>query len=410
MTQTELRLSGSVPAHCRALVKQLLKGIEKKGRTAVAFLMGSLCPPRRITPEGLRRGLEQGDIKKVLLVRPYQGLGDLLCATPVITNLKSAFPGLSIHFLANTFNQAVLQGNPGLDRIWAWDERSVCHPSAWWKMLSRLRREEFDLALLLSGNALSLTSILLAKFSGARFVAGYDTRAYGRTWGRWLYSCELQYRNPVKEIDKFLGLLEGMGLPCLSKEPEYHVAPTHARFVADRLRTFFPKGAQELLGLFLGGNVNMPDRIWPPSYYAETVRGILKRKPCDLILIAPPKAKRQSHRRESTFWLDEDIHLSEFKKAFGADVPVFQEAELGRVAALLARLRLLICPDGGMMHVAAGVKAPALALFFGTDPEVWNPPVPTAHFLRSPGADPKSLEPSVVVEAAVRILDGNTPI
>jgi ADP-heptose:LPS heptosyltransferase len=77
------------------------------------------------------------------------------------------------------------------------------------------------------------------------------------------------------------------------------------------------------------------------------------------------------------------------------------------VAALLARLRLFICPDGGMMHVAAGLKVPALTLFFGTDPEVWNPPVPTAHFLRSPGADPNSLEPPTVVETALRILDEN---
>jgi ADP-heptose:LPS heptosyltransferase len=384
-------------------MKRFLKAIEKKGRTAVAILIGSLLPPRRATPEDLRRGLERGDLQKILLVRPYQGLGDLLCTTPVITNLKSAFPGVRLHFLANTFNQAALQGNPGLDKIWAWDERTVSRPSAWWKMLSRLRREQFDLALVLSGNALSLTSILLAKFSGARFLSGYETRCYGRDWSRWLYSCELPYRNPVKEIDKFLGLLEGLGLPCPSRAPVYRVLPENARFVSERLATLFPGGTRPLLGVFIGGKTDRPERIWPPERYAQTVSQLMARKPCDLVVIAPPKAQRQSHSRESTFWLDEDIHLSAFMKAFGAEVPVFQEADLGRVAALLARLKLFICPDGGMMHVAAGLKVPALTLFFGTDPEIWNPPVPTAHFLRT--SDPKSLEPGAVVEAALPLLD-----
>jgi hypothetical protein len=137
---------------------KFLKTIEKKGRTLVAWILGSVSSPRHATPRDLHRGLKEGGIKKILLVRPYQGLGDLLCATPVITNLKATFPGLSIHFLANTFNQAALQGNPGLDRIWAWDERTASRPSAWWNMLSQLRREKFDLALVLSGNALSTPS------------------------------------------------------------------------------------------------------------------------------------------------------------------------------------------------------------------------------------------------------------
>ncbi|MDD5630123.1 MAG: glycosyltransferase family 9 protein [Elusimicrobia bacterium] len=386
-------------------MKQILKGIEKKGRTAAAWAIGTAFPPRRATPAELLRGLQRGEIRKILLVRPYQGLGDLLCTTPVITNLKASCPGVSIHFLANTFNQAALQGNPGLDKVWAWDERTVRRPAAWRRMLSGLRRESFDLALVLSGNALSLTSILLAKFSGARYVAGYDTSAYGRDWGRWLFSCEIPYRGPVREIDKFLGLLEGMGLDCPSREPVYRVLPENASIVDQRLRELFPASGLPLLGMFIGGKTDRPERIWPPAYYAQAARGILERKACDLVVIAPPQAARPSHSREATFWLDEDIHLAEFKKAFGKDVPVFQEADLGRVAALLARLRLFICPDGGMMHVAAGLKVPALTLFFGTDPAVWNPPVPTAHFLRGPGPDPKSLEPAAVVAAALRLLD-----
>ena len=385
-------------------MKPLLKRLESRGRDAAACALGLALRPRRGTPELIRQGFESGRIKKILLVRPYQGLGDLFCATPVISNLKADFPGLAIHFLANTFNQAAVRGSPGLDKIWAWDERAVRNPLSWLRLRRDLREENYDLALILSGNALSLTSILLAHLSGARLIAGLSTQAYGRNWGRWLYSCEIPHRNPVKEMDKFLGLLEGLGLACPIREPVYWVAPEHAAFAQNRLREIFPQGARPLLGVFIGGKVDRPERIWPPSYYAEAARRILAQKPCDLIVIAPPGSGRLRHQRETTFWKDEDVHLAGFRKAFAADFPVFQDADLGRVAAVVSRLDLLICPDGGLMHLAAALKVPTLALYFGTDPEIWNPPVPTAHFLRGPGPDPKSLEPVAVAEAALQLL------
>src|SRR5262245_55058910 len=146
---------------------RFLEGLERAGREVSSIFLGKIFPVQKTRLTGLRAVFDRNEVRKILLVRNYQGMGDLLCASPVISALKARFPGASIHFLANTFNAAALENHPGLAKIWAWDERRKADPRQWLSFRRNLRKEKFDLALVLTGNALSLTAILLAVFSGA---------------------------------------------------------------------------------------------------------------------------------------------------------------------------------------------------------------------------------------------------
>jgi ADP-heptose:LPS heptosyltransferase len=74
------------------------------------------------------------------------------------------------------------------------------------------------------------------------------------------------------------------------------------------------------------------------------------------------------------------------------------------VAAFLRRLDLLVCPDGGILHVAAAVGTSTLGLFFSTDPEVWR------HDLRQTVLDGRGkpsaeMHPDTVANEVVRFLE-----
>src|SRR5258708_21232133 len=101
--------------------------------------------------------------------------------------------------------------------------------------------------------------------------------------------------------------------------------------------------------------------------------------------------------------MDEAVHVREFHKTYGEEFPVFRNPDLGRVAAVLRKLDLFICPDGGMMHLAAALRVPPLTLFFGTNPEIWHPPVATSHYVRAPENDPRALHPETVSHMAFKV-------
>jgi len=385
---------------------RFLQGLERAGREVSAVLLGNILRVQKVSLPELRQALQPGKVRKILLVRNYQGMGDLLCASPVISSLKARFPNASIHFLANTFNQAVLQNNPGLEKIWAWDERRKADPRQWIHFRKVLRQEGFDLALVLSGNALSLTSILLADLSGARWVTGYETRAFGQTWGKRLYSCEVPFLPVTREIDSYAGLVEGLGIPCPHRFPEFFIRSDQAAFGEAFWNDQFSSKGNPVVGVFLGGKVDRYDRIWPPENYAQVAQRLAQRIGAAILAFAPPLKGYQSlHKRESTFWLDEAVHARKFLSAYGKDCPIFRDSDLGRVAAILRKLDLFICPDGGMMHLAAALRVPTLSLFFGTSPDTWHPPVATSHYLQAPGEDPRALDSELVVETAIKILN-----
>jgi ADP-heptose:LPS heptosyltransferase len=383
----------------------IFQSLERAGRELSSTILGKVLKVQKISLPDLRRALDRGEVRKILLVRNYQGMGDLLCASPVIAGLKSRFPGASIHFLANTFNQSALQNNPGLEKIWAWDEGRKADPRQWINFRNRLRQERFDLALVLSGNALSLTAILLAVLSGARWVAGYETKAYGQNWGSRLYSCEVPFMPVVREIDRYAGLLEGLGISCPNRFPEFFIRPDQIAFAEAFWNKHFSSKELSVVGVFLGGKVDRPDRIWPPENYARVARRLVEITGRALLVIAPPQpGSRPLHKRESTFWMDEAVHEQLFHRAYGEVFPVFRSPDLGRVAAVLRKLDLFICPDGGMMHLAAAIRVPTLTLFFGTSPEIWHPSVATSHYLRAPDNDPRALDPERVVQEAATLL------
>ena len=83
---------------------------------------------------------------------------------------------------------------------------------------------------------------------------------------------------------------------------------------------------------------------------------------------------------------------------------MFQEAQLGRVASFIRRLFiLLVCPDGGILHVAASVGTPTLGLFFSTDPEVWRHDLPQT-VLDARGRPSSQLRPESVANEVIRFL------
>jgi len=378
---------------------QLLRGLEQWGRERVLGALASGLSAREISARQAGDSLSQAPSARILLIGIYQHMGQFLCVTPLIRSLRAAWPRASLQFLGNPVNAAAARANPHLDRVWVWKK------SAFWEwagQIRALRKERFDLALLLTTERPSATGVLLARATGARWVSGYVPSVSG-SWARdvtALCHIRIPFGGEKNEAEKFVGLARAFGVPTQGLRLE--LVPSHAdEAAADAFlsRQHLPEKGPRV-GLFLGGKAERSDRLWPVSHFARLADSLKKAGFRVIVLSPPPPAGASS----GAFLPEEHLRLEEFRRALTWTCPVFQEAHLGRVAAFLRRLDLLVCPDGGILHVAAAVGTPTLGLFFTTDPEVWQ------HDLRQTvldgrGKPPSEMHPETVANEVFRFLE-----
>ena len=346
---------------------QIMRNIEDRGRAAA---LGGLSRVMRVhETNALEAAASIGRLAspRILLIGLYQHMGQFLCATPLLRAMKAAWPNAALHFIGNPVNAAAARANPDLDRVLVWNKSASFQ---WVAQSLRLRQERYDLALLLTTERPSATGVVLARVSGARYVAGY-VPAVSDAWARSAISlCHIRipFNQEKNEVEKFAGFARAFGMRVDDLRPEF--VPSSADEAAADVflanQSFSNKGP--LVGLFVGGKAERTDRLWPVSHFARLAQ-LLREKDCRVIAISPPAP---AVALSDTFRSEEHLRLAEFRKEINWECPAFQATALGHVAAFLRRLDLFVCPDGGIMHLAAAVGTPTLAFFFSTDPEVWT--------------------------------------
>src|SRR5258708_4258520 len=92
---------------------------------------------------------------RILVIR-RDNIGDLVCTTPLFAAVRTRYPQAHVAALVNSYNAAVLDGNPHLDAVHSYTKLKHRLPGesrlgilfARVQMLARLRREHFDYVVL----------------------------------------------------------------------------------------------------------------------------------------------------------------------------------------------------------------------------------------------------------------------
>lgn len=378
---------------------QLFRGLEQWGRErALRVISRALPTPTLSAQEAAGLFKRTHPPEAILLIGLFQNMGQFLCATPLIRALTEACPVAFLQFLGNPVNASAARANPHLAKVWVWNKSA---PWEWAGQIRALRKERFDLAILLTTERPSATGVFIARATRARWVAGYVPSIPGE-WAQTagaLCHIRIPFGGEKNEVEKFLGLARALGVPPAGRQPEFLTSPADDTAADSFIKslTFSTKGP--LVGLFIGGKAERSDRLWPVSHFAR-LADALQKAGFRIIALSPPPP---THSSADAFHSEEHLRLEEFRHALRGGCPVFQETSLGRVAAVIKRLDLLVCPDGGILHLAAAVGTPTLGLFFSTDPEVWR------HDLRQTVLDGRGkpsaeLFPETVANEVIRFL------
>jgi len=290
-------------------------------------------------------------MNKALIVAP-SWIGDTIMAQPLFARLRERHPGLRLDALAPRWVAPVLRRMAEIDDIvdnpFAHGELSL---KARWRLGRELAGRGYDAAWVLPN---SLKSALLPLFAGIPQRVGFTGEA------RYVL---INARHHLDEaalplmLERFAQLAEAPGTPPARPIPYPRLQSTEA----DRARTLAELAVQrpDKLVAFCPGAEYGPAKRWPAAHFAELAR-TLAGAGYVVWLFGSPK--------------DHAVAEEIATLAPGCCRNLCGSTRLDQAVDLLALADFVVCNDSGLMHVAAAVDRPIVALYGSSSPG-FTPPL-----------------------------------
>lgn len=294
--------------------------------------------------------------KKILVLR-YRFIGDTILTVPFLRNLRRAEPDAHIAWVVAPGSAEVVAGIPYVDELIFWDPVTIHADSrgthrSWAAKLAfirGLRARRFDKVYVLKR---SLSSAIMAFLSGAGQRVGFDTEGRGL-----LLTTRVPYRNDRHEVQNFLDVLRADGVKVEDDYLEAWLSPEERRFAEE----------------YLAGRGVRPDEplmaIHP--FAANRTRGWHE----DNFIEAANRLQRLHGGRIVLFGGGRDEEFADYMLERISPEPVMAvgSTTLRQTMALLARCRLLVCNDSGIMHLGAALGVSLVAIFGPQSPVKFGP-------------------------------------
>jgi len=302
-----------------------------------------------------------------ILIRSANWVGDAVMTTPAVRAIRKNFPGATLTMLAKPWVTPVFENSPHIDAVMPY-EADGRHKGGWGllRLARDLRQQRFDLAVLFQN---AFEAALLA--FGARIPRrlGYATDGRAALLTDRLYT----YRNLKKGhlIDYYLGILGGVGLELAGRELELFVTPQEQAQADAFLVQAGMNAGEPVAGLNPGATFGTAKR-WLPERFAELSRRLFDEQGMRSLLVGGPGEVALGRRIAA---------LSD-----GRAVNLCGRTNLREAMVLIDRCRFFITNDSGLMHVAAALNKPQLAIIGPTDFIATGPSNPHSRLVRVPGA------------------------
>ena len=286
------------------------------------------------------------EVRRVL-VRAPNWVGDAIMSLPLLAGLTSLFPLADITVLAVPRVAPLFPAQPGVVEV-------IRYPAGRgkWQVLWEMRGR-FDVALALPNSMESALGLWLV---GVPSRVGYNTDARGpflkeAVSGR-------RHLAGLHTVFYFLGLLNALGAIVSFTPPTLCLEPEEVAGAVQFLQEIDLPGDGPWMGLSPGAAFG-PAKRWPPERFAALGRALQHEFGARLVLLGGKEERPVA-----------DLVKGGLKQPV---VDLVGRTTLRQVLGMLSQLRLLVTNDSGLMHAAAALSVPQVALFGSTDPVATGP-------------------------------------
>lgn len=298
---------------------------------------------------------------RVLVVNPY-GIGDVLFTFPVIANLRETYHDIYIGYLSNSRVFPLININPLIDRCFIyekdylrnlWKESRRNCISQFVKLLNTIRDDKFDLLIDFS---------LVPEFSFFAWLLGIKKRLGYRLRKRGIFlnqGVRISGYHNRHMVLYYLDLLRLLGITPKIFPYKISLPAKFCEWARDKINELRQKKAI-IIGIIPGGGASWAERRkykqWGKENYYKLVKLIVQEIKAGILL------------------LGDKLDAQDFISFNGDCILNFMgKTTLLEFCSLLSQCDLVICNDGGPLHIAVALGVPTIALFGPVDPLVYGP-------------------------------------
>jgi heptosyltransferase-2 len=297
---------------------------------------------------------------KTLVVAP-NWIGDAVMAQPLLTLLQRADPMGTIIVLAPRWVSPLFGAMPEVDDVIITDlEHGLLQWSMRRRYVEEVRNQGFDRAFVLPN---SFKSALIPRMAGIKERIGYRGEARFGVINR-----RADDPDPGLSMSARYAALAGMagigvGLPLPTPRLIVDSATT------ELIRTRFGFDPESVLIALCPGAEYGPAQRWPNQHFADLASRLIDETPGVEIVLLGGSSDRAAG--EAIVAAVRDPHVHNF----------IGLTSLAEAIALIAGASSVVSNDSGLMHVAAALSRPQVALFGSSDPRITPPLSPRARVL-----------------------------
>lgn len=325
-------------------------------------------------------------------------LGDMVCTTPMLEAIKTRFPSGRLCLLSNEYNRPVVARNPHIDRLYTYihtkDRQRNPRPGFFaslidaWRVKRDLKREHFDWIIVCNGG-FNKPSVRIAQGLGGKIISAT------REDGSYEYRIDVPVSGllePVEhEIIRTFRLLAPLGIGMAELPQRLTLSAIPERIAAMQLA--HPRSSGKRLRLGVHISASEPSRQWPIQAFAQLINTMAATHP-DVEVLAFYGRGQEASRQT-------------LADALQAPVNFVAPGDIDDLMASLTLCDLLVCNDGGVLHLAAGLGIPIVGLFEGNPMKTgcWYPWGVVYTSVSAPnGSAVAAIEPSAVCDATSRMI------
>ena len=348
---------------------------ERRWKAGFAAVLRSLLRTRSASPP------HPNQVRRVLIIRQHNQLGDMLCVVPLLRAVRQFAPSAHVTLLASPENASPMQHHRYLDDLILFDKRQFLtrwgiRPVRLVRFLENLHKRNFDVVIIPATVSMSFTSDFLGWVTGAPWRVGARSLE-GRANPAGVFHTlvrDLDWRG--KESHQVMRNWE-VAADFLPVPHELAHEITLTKLEVAEGKSLIDSYLQNSPGaVVLHPGAGKPANRWPVDRFARLAEYFLRETPLCVLVTAGP--------------MDSAEH-SYLEKALGNRVKFIVNEPVRRVASILLHCKLIVSNDTGIMHLGAAVGTPLLSLFGPTDPKQWAPLGPKNRYLLAEGGNLENL-------------------